>query len=136
MKKRNLHIGWAALYVICTALAFIPEPPAVLAGIMVVLGVAFFAPPAVLLYRAYSRQEWGTVRLIRNLSYLSLGLTAMVLILNVLSVGALEMVGNMLYGLLILVSTPMVCAQAWVVGLFGWACLLTVSRVLLKKEKK
>ena len=136
MKKQNLYIAWGTLYVICAALAFIPEPPTVLAGIMVVLGVAFFAPPAMLLYWAYPRQKWGTVRLIRNLSYVSLGLTVAALILNVLSVGALEIVGNVLYGLLILVSTPMVCAQAWVVGLFGWACLLTVSRVLLKKEKK
>ena len=136
MKKQNMYIAWGTMYVICAALAFISEPPTVLAGIMVVLSLGFFVPPAMLLYWAYPREKWGTVWLIRNLSYVSLGLTAAALILNVLSVGATEVVGDVLHGVLILVSAPMVCGQAWVIGLFGWACLLTVSRVLLKKEKK
>ena len=136
MKKQNLYVAWGAMYVICAALAFIPEPPAVLSGIMVALSLGFFIPPAMLLYWAYPREKWATVRLVRNLSYASLGLTMVVLIVNVLSVGTSQVVGDVLYGLLILVSVPMVCARAWVISLFGWACLLTVSRVLLKKEKK
>ena len=136
MKKQNMYVAWGTLYVICAALAFIPDPPPVLKGIMVVLSLGFFVPPAMVLYWAYPQDKWGTVRLIRNLSYVSLGLTVAALILNVLSVGTSEIVGYVLHGLLILTSVPMVCGQAWVIGLFGWACLLTVSKVLLKKEKK
>ena len=133
MNRKNLYITWGVLYGICAALSFIHEPQGVLAGLMVTLSLLFFLPPAILLYRAIPREQWGTVRVIRNLSVASLGLTLTVLVLNFLSLGASDAAGYVLYGLLILVSCPMVCAQAWVVSLFLWACLLMVT---LKYRKK
>lgn len=133
-KSGDVYYSWAMLYIACAALAFIPEPPAWLKVIMVVLSLAFFVPPALLLYRAIPRQQWGTVRLIRNLSILSLSATLVVLVLNVLSVGSAEIVGDVLNGLLNIVSAPMVCGRVWFVSLFLWACLLMVTLKYRKKK--
>ena len=135
MKNNILSAAWAVLYVICAALSFIPEPVGVLAGVMVLFALAFFVPPAMLLYAAAVRRQWKTVALIRNLSLASLGLTLVMLVVNFLSVGASEAAGEVLFGLLILVSAPLICAQAWVLSLFLWACLLMVSLQCLKKRK-
>lgn len=134
-KNKKLSIAWAVLYGFCAAFGFIPTPDGVLMALMVTLSLAFFVPPAMLLYRAVPREDWQTIRRIRNLSILSLGSTMTMLILNFLSVGASAAVGNVLYWLLILVSAPMVCGQFWAVSLFLWACLLMVSIAQLKKRK-
>ena len=135
MKKRNLYIAWGALYIICAGLGFIPEPEGVLAGLLVVLSLLFFLPPAMLLHHAVPREQYGTVRVIRNLSLASLGITLVTLVINFLSVGASTAAGDVLYGLLILVSVPMVCSQVWGLSLFLWACLLMVCFRHLKKKK-
>lgn len=134
-KNKKLSIAWAVLYGFCAAFGFIPTPDGVLMALMVTLSLAFFVPPAMLLYRAVPREDWQTIRRIRNLSILSLGSTMTMLILNFLSVGASAAVGNVLYWLLILVSAPMVCGQFWAVSLFLWACLLMVSLSALKKHR-
>ena len=134
MKRKNMYIAWAVLYVICAGLGFIHEPEGVLAGLMVILSLLFFLPPAILLYRAIPREQWGTVRVIRNLSIASLALTLIVLVLNFLSLGTSDAVGYVMNGLLIIVSSPMVCGQAWVVSLFLWACLLMVTLKYRKKK--
>lgn len=134
MNKKKLYIAWAVLYGICAVLGFIHEPEGVLAGVMVTLSLLFFLPPAILLYRAIPREQWGTVRAVRNLSIASLALTLVMLVLNFLSLGASDAAGYVLYGLLIIVSSPMVCGQAWVVSLFLWACLLMVSLKYRKKK--
>jgi hypothetical protein len=76
------------------------------------------------------------LRCIRNISAASLILTLLLLVANFASVGASVAVGDFLYGLLVVVSAPMVCSQFWVVSLFLWACLLMVSISFLKKIKK
>ena len=134
-KNKKLSIAWAVLFGFCAAFGFIPTPDGVLMALMVTLSLAFFVPPAMLLYRAVPREDWQTIRRIRNLSILSLGSTMTMLILNFLSVGASAAVGNVLYWLLILVSAPMVCGQFWAVSLFLWACLLMVSIAQLKNRK-
>ena len=134
-KNKKLSIAWAVLYGFCAAFGFIPTPDGVLMALMVTLSLAFFVPPAMLLYRAVPREDWQTIRRIRNLSILSLGSTMTMLILNFLSVGASAAVGNVLYWLLILVSAPMVCGQFWAVSLFLWACLLMVTIAQLNKRK-
>lgn len=134
MKKRSLYIAWGVLYSICAGLGFIPEPEGVLTGLMVTLSLLFFVPPAMLLYHAVSREQYGTIRLIRNLSLASLGATLVTLVVNFLSVGASEAAGDVLYGLLILVSAPMICSRLWVLSLFLWACLLMVCLKYAKKK--
>ena len=136
MKKyTSCLFAWGILYVVCTALAFIPNPTGALYGIMVLLALGFFIPPGLIVYRAAPREHWTILRFIRNLSGIVLLLTLIVLVLNILSIGASETVGNVLYWLLIPVSTPMVCGQSWAIGLLGWATLWTVCRKTLKIRK-
>ena len=133
MKKQDLYITWGVLYALCVGLSCIPSPTGVVAGLCVIAALGFFVPPALLLHWAIPRKRWQTVRQIRNISLLSLVLTLGVLVLNFLSVGAGDGVGQLLYGILILVSCPMICVQAWVVSLFLWACLLMTTLMCKKK---
>ena len=134
MNKKQWYIVWGVLYAVCAVLSAIGESLDVPVGLAVTAALLFFLPPAVLLYRAIPRERWGTVRLIRNLSAASLFLTAVVLILNFLSVGSAEAVGDVLYAVLILVSVPMVCMQSWIASLFLWAVLLMVTLKYRKKK--
>ena len=76
-----------------------------------------------------------TLVLAAILFLLSLGLTLASILLNFLSIQASKDWGLVLNWILILVSTPMVCSQIWVLGLFGWACLLMVCLKYLRKNK-
>ena len=134
MKKNGLLLLWGGLFVLCAGLGFLPEPEGAAAALLTVLSVLFFVPPALLLYQADKDADTHTIVLIRNLSMLSLILTAVVLILNFLSATGGEFVGNVLHYLLVIVSAPMICSGYWALSLFLWACLLTVSRKLLKKK--
>ena len=131
MKNSFLYAIWAGLFIICAGLGFIPTPLHSL--IRVALLLAFFAPPAVLLYRAHKTGDRRIPELIRTLSFLSLLLTLIVLVLNFLSVLASPLLGDFLYTILVIVSAPMIVTFAWAPSLFLWACLLMVSRKMLKK---
>jgi hypothetical protein len=135
MKKvKKLWIIWAAAYLICTVCGFFPVASGALTGLFVLLSLGFFLPPAFLIYEAVQNKRPKTLRIIRNLSLISLGLTLVTILLNFLSFQASEAWGLVLYWLLILVSTPMICSQVWVIGLFGWAMLLFTCLTYLKKK--
>ena len=134
MKKSTLFVLWGGIFIICAGLGFIPAPVGFGRFLLTVLALGFFAPPAVLLYRVKQEGDLHTLRLIRNLSALSLALTLVTLILNFLSAFWPEFWGNVLYAVLVIVSCPMVCSGYWVLSLFGWACLLMVSLQLEKKR--
>ena len=127
------YIAWAVLYAVCASLSFISEPPGILPGLMVVLALAFFVPPAILLYRAITRKERGTLLCIGAISAASLVLTFVLLLLNFLSFEASAAAGLVLNAMLILVSVPMLCSGAWVVSLFLWAILLMICLKFGKK---
>ena len=55
------------------------------------------------------------------------------MVLNVLSAMGTVTMGNALFGVLIVVSSPMVCSGYWALSLFLWACLLMVSHSMVKK---
>ena len=131
---KHLWIIWAVAYVICTVCAFFPVAPGALSGLFVLLSLGFFVPPAFLIYKAVEHKWPKILRVIRNLSIISLSLTLVTILLNFLSFQASEAWGLVLYWLLILVSTPMICSQVWVIGLFGWAMLLFTSLTYLKKK--
>ena len=134
MKKKHWYIAWGALYFICAGLSCVSDPQGLVAFLAVSAALLFFLPPAMLLYWAIPRERWGTVKLIRILSIVSLALTFVVLILNFASVGLPDALGLFLYAVLILVSVPMVCMQSWIVSLFLWAILLMVTLKYRKKK--
>ncbi|MCD7756506.1 MAG: hypothetical protein LUJ09_09340 [Firmicutes bacterium] len=133
---KSLYIAWAVMYILCTALGFIPNPEGVLYGVLVCAAVCFYLPAGVLLYEAIRAGSRRDIVRVRNLSLLSLGLTMAAIIANFLSFYASDAGGKLLYWLLIVVSTPMICGQSWLLGMFGWACLLMVSLKHSRKAKK
>ena len=136
MRKTGLLAAWGGLFVICAGLGFLPEPQGALRGLLIALAVVFFLPGALLLWQGRRQKDDDAIRLVRNLSALSLGLTLALLVANVASVLAPETVGDLLHGVLGVVSVPMFCGQVWVMSLFFWACLLICSLRLLSKKKQ
>ena len=134
MKKQPLFALWAVMFIVCAGLGFIREPAGTVRTVLTLLSVLFFLPPALLLYGAAKDDDRNTLLLVRNLSAASLGLTAALLVGNFLSVLASEAVGDFLYTILIVVSSPMVCSGSWAMSLFLWACLLMGALQLLKKK--
>ena len=118
MKKSYLFALWAVLFIICAGLGFIPEPAGAVRVLLTLAALVFFLPPAVLLYRASKEEDRNTLRLIRNLSAASLGVTLTMLVANVLSALGSTLLGNILYGILVIVSAPMVCGGGWALSLF------------------
>lgn len=135
MKKSGLWTLWGVLFILCAALGFIPSPENSVKGMLILASLLFFVPPTLLLYGAHKRHDRHTIALVRNLSAMSLGVTIVVLIVNFASLTLPAWMGDALYGLLIIVSSPMVCAQYWLCSLFLWACLLTASFHLLRRKK-
>ena len=133
MKDIWLYRIWGGFFIVCALLGFIPEPSGSGTAFLVLAAVLFFVPGGVLLYRAVQKKHLGTLRLLRNLSLIWLSCTLCMLILNFLSVGAGESTGQALYGFLIILSSPMVCGQYWIISLFGWALLLSTSITYLRK---
>lgn len=128
MKKTVLFALWGGLFVISAALGLADNTKA---GLWV--SILFFLPPSLLLYDAGKAGDKSAVLLIRNLAALSLGLTLVLLILNVVFAVKSQAVGNFLHGILGVVSTPMLASGYWALSLFLWACLLMVGRKLARK---
>ena len=137
MNQKKLLALWAAMFIFCAGLGFIPLPVGGLKVFMIAAAVAFFVPPALLIRSAVNRKRpyRDMLLLIRNLSLFSLIATTVVLLLNFLSVTWPQFVGDGLYGLLVVISTPMICGQYWLLSLFLWACLLMVSLKYSRKTK-
>ena len=133
MIRKLLFALWGVLFSLCAGLGFIPEPGGIMATVLTGFALLAFLPPCVLLYLAVKTGNRSALLLIRNLSALSLGLTLAALIGNFFTAFASEAVGQILYYILIMVSSPMGCSGHWATGLFLRACLLTIS---LKQSKR
>ena len=129
MTSKFLYIYWALMYVICAVLGFVGLP----GWVGLVGSLVFFIPPAILLYRAIQAGEQGTIRRIRNISILWLAAAMLMIILNIASVYMSAVAGNILYGIMIVLTAPMVCSGFWLLPMFCWACLLIVSLQQLKR---
>lgn len=132
-RTKKIWISWGVLYLICTLCGFFSAPDGVWYGVQVLLSLGFFVPPVLLVYHGVTQKSIRLLKAIRLLSILSLSLTLGMILVNFLAINASSAWGKVLYWLLIVVSTPMICSQAWVIGLFGWACLLMASITYLKK---
>ena len=124
MKKWILYGFWVVEFILCAILGFIHNANAVGKVFQTILSLLFFVPPAILLVDAIRKKERGELLRLIIISAVSLALTMVLLVANVLSVGASKAVGDALYGILIVVSSPMVCSRYWLLSLFLWACLL------------
>ena len=130
MTKNTLFVLWGGLFLLCAGLGFVPEP-----NLFTTLAALLsFLPPTALLYRAGKERDIHTLKLIRNLCALSLGLTVALLVVNFLVALRSEALGSAVYSVLVIVSSPMVCSGHWAMSLFLWACLLMVSLRQLKKK--
>jgi len=136
MRKQTLFLIWGGMFILCGLLGFIPEPEGLIKALMVLSSVCFFIPGAVLLYQGCRYHDRKQIQLLRNLSLISLSATLVLLVLNFLSVTASDAAGDFLYGILVIVSSPMICCQYWFLSLFLWACLLVSSLSALSKEKR
>ena len=123
MKNRFLYALWGALFILCAGLGFIPEPAGGLKILLTGLSILFFLPPAVLVWKG-RREE---LTLVRNLSILSLTLSVLLIIANFLTAFRSELLGDIFHGLLVVISSPMICSGHWAMSLFFWACLLIGS---------
>ena len=127
MKNRFIFALWGALFILCAALGFIPEPAGAGRLLLTLASLLFFLPPAMLIRSARKTGSRSQLALMRNLSALSLGLTAVLLILNFLTAFRSETLGNILHAVLVIVSSPMICSGHWALSLFLWASLLIAS---------
>jgi len=135
MSNKMLSVIWGALYALCVGMSFFNEPQGVQYGALMLLGMIFFVPGAVLLYRGVTRDNIQICRRICLLSAVSLAATLVMIIVNFLTYDASQAVGMAMYILLAAVSAPMLCMQVWALSIFLWACLLMVSWSHLRKNK-
>ncbi len=124
MRKWILYGFWVAQFILCAVLGFIHNTDNLGKILQTVLGIAFFVPAVILLIDAIRQGDRKELLRLAVISGSSLGATMILLVVNVLSVGASVTVGNVLFGILTVVSAPMVCCRYWIVSLFLWACLL------------
>lgn len=136
MNVTTLYALWGGMFIVCAGLGFIPDPTGPVRGLLTAVSLAFFVPPALILRRSARTADPVPAKLVRNLSALSLALTLVLLVLNFLSALRSETLGDLLYWILVIVSSPMVCSGYWALSLFLWACLLMSSLSVLKKVKK
>ena len=139
MLKDNgiLKALWAGLFILCAVLGFLPTPTGGNKVLMMLFAALFFVPPGVDLYFSWQRKDKAELRLLRNISLISLIGTTVLLVANVLSVLSSSLVlGDVLYYLLVIVSTPMICAQYWAYSLLLWAVLLWCCIMALWKLRK
>ena len=69
MSKKLLFALWGGLFILCAGLGFIPgfsqNVSAGAQAVLTVLAVAFFAPPAYLIYGAKKEKDARTLKLVR-----------------------------------------------------------------------
>ena len=136
MKEKTLYWIWGMLYLLCGGLGFIGQASGFGLVVLVLLVLAFFVPGAMLLYRAIRKGDRAACNRIRRISFCSLALTLLLTVLNLLSVNGSQLLGDLLYGALALVSVPMLCGRFWWMSLFLWGCLMTASLLYAPKKAK
>lgn len=134
MKKRILWILWLVMYGLCAGLAHISQRSGNQQWAIPALAALFFAPGGALLFEALRQGDQKTLRLLRWISAISVGLTVMLVLANVLSVFGSDTLGLVLHELLIFASVPMLCMGVWYVSLFLWCCIFFAA--LVGKRKK
>ena len=133
-KKTILWSAWGILYVICVPFGYVADPTHTQAVGMFLLGLIFFVPGALLLIDALRTGDKKTLRLLRWVSGLSLGLTLAFSVANILSALGSSSLGDTLHGFLSLVSVPMFCCRMPALTCLLWAILLFSTVVKIPKS--
>ena len=134
--KSILKAQWVGMFLLCALLGFVPQPTGANKWLLMCFGILFFLPPILLLYQGYKTKDKKLLKLMRKLSAISLISTVVLLIANMLSMLAPQPVGDALYFLLVVASTPMICCQYWFISLSGWAIVLWCNIVFLRDMRK
>lgn len=135
--KGILKALWAGMFILCAVLGFVKVSDTATKVLLVIFSLLFFVPPFADLWFSWQRRDQKEIRLIRSLCLVSLGGTLVLLVANVLTVLSSGYgLGNVLYFLLVVVSTPMICGQFWAYSLLLWAILLWSCMAALRKLKK
>ena len=134
MSKKSLYSLWGVLFLLCSAMGFLQAPDDMVQAVMTCMSLVFFLPPALLLYHAGKKEDRTTLLVVRNLSLASLGLTLLVLVLNLLSAFWPEFLGAALHAVLVIISAPMMCSGYWALSLFLWSFVLMASLQLLHRK--
>ena len=144
LNKYILLAIWAGMFILCAVLGYLPPQEGANQWLLVIIALLFFLPPALLVYRCWREKDRKMLRLVRTVALTVLAATVALLVINLMSVALILVlpedtamaVGDVLYDLLILVSTPMICGQYWGIGLVGWAAVLWSSVFALQDLKK
>ena len=133
--KGVLKACWVGMYILCAVLGFLQPQQGGAKVLLQILALLFFLPPAADLYFSWKRKDQDELRLIRNISLLSLGLTMVLLVCNVLcALTSNTILGEILHYALVLASVPFVCGQYSVYSLLLWAILLWSCLAVLRKK--
>lgn len=135
MNAKKLWLSWLYLYILCAVLGFIPQPTGFAYAVLMALAICFFVPGFLLVYRAERRSDVKTIQQVRLASIVALGVSVLLIVLNMASALLSKAWGDVLYAMLVIFASPLVCGQAWVLTLFGWACLLFYSSFSLRSAK-
>lgn len=131
--KGILQAIWAGMFILCGVLGFLPPQEGANRVLLVILAVLFFAAPGWLIWVSFEKKDTATLKRVRLLSVISLAGTLVLLVANMMSVLAPGWLGDLLYYVLVIVSTPMICGHYWVLSLGLWAALLWGSILALKR---
>ena len=127
LKNKVLYSIWAVLYILCVGLGTFENPQGLLKAALITIAVVFFVPGVLILTDAISRKDRRGILRIRIISAISLSLTLVTMVGFILTAATKSPAADVLYEVVILVSSPMVCGQYWLISLFLWGCLLSAS---------
>ena len=132
MKKlsyKMLYIAWAILFALTAVLGFVfPDAQGAPARIALAAAAAvFFLPPWLILCKSRKEARRFHGWLIGFLAMASIVLTAVLLVLNLMSPLWGERVGIGLNAALVIVSAPMVCSNFYALPIFFWGVLLAAA---------
>lgn len=134
MRSKILYPVWGALYILCVCLGAISQRNTATDVALTGISLLFFIPGFMLLFDAIRNHNTKTLKTLRLLSAASLGLTVLALIGNILSTMGSSLLGDIAYGILLIVSAPMLCCKFWFLSLLLWAVLFYAS--FPQKQKK
>lgn len=136
MKTKRLYYSWLCLFILSAAMGFIREPGPLVSILMVLVALGFYVPGGMLLYHGISRGQRKHLRNVLIFGIASLLVTVVLFCAYLFAVvyGS-QLLHNILYALLVIVSAPMMCGQVMALSIFLWACMIFTAIAFWKKTE-